>query len=58
VKEKSSPGESLKKRLFSFFFSVFVDRFFFLTHRRKMEKELCNFQEAIRRIEEAIQTTG
>jgi len=58
VKEKSSPGESLKKCLFSYFFSVFVDGSFLLIRRRKIEKELCNLHEAIRRIEEAIQSTG
>jgi len=40
------------------FLSVFVDGFFLLIHRRKMEKELCDLHEAIRRIEEDIQTTG
>lgn len=41
-----------------FFFSVFADGLFLLIDRRKMEKELCDLHEAIRRIEDDIQTTG
>ena len=59
MKEKLSPGENLYSHLFSyFFFPVFVDGLFLLTDRRKMEKELYNLHEAVRRIEGDIQTTG
>ena len=59
LKEKSSPGENLEVACSVFlFFPVFFDGLFLLIHRRKMEKDLCMLHQAIRRIEEDIQTAG